>query len=61
MVVAMGNPEKLLLMTTLESMENGEGFLCNLTRLPVLITTAPESSSGKSQATVTSGVCLPEL
>lgn len=38
MVAAMGSPEKLLLMTTLESMENREDFLCSLTCLLVVIT-----------------------
>jgi len=57
---AVGSPAKQLLMSTLECMEKGEDFLCGVTCLLVLVTRAPESSSGKSLARVMSGMCLPE-
>lgn len=37
MAATMGSSEKLLLMTTLESMVNGEDFLCDLSCLLVLM------------------------
>lgn len=42
MAATMASPERLLVMTTLKSVENGEDFLFNFSLLLVLMVTAAQ-------------------